>query len=648
MKVLRLLCLMLSLACAGSGTPRVPVPSVAPAEKAAPAVATVTVDGRVRSATNTPVEGAVVALVPAREDWNPDLAPPAARMRTGPDGRFHFADLLPGQYGLTVSATAHEAGFLMDVKLTASEAPRQLDVVLAPPTQVLRGSVKSESGKPLAGVWLLLGRYSDFLGDMLYVQTDASGAYEVALPVGGYGAAVHAEGFMPMGRSLEIAANKSVTVTDFTALALPETTPPSPEVVSWVKQSLVPLTSVEAGHGFADLQPLKPWLTEARIVALGEATHGTREFFQLKHRMLEFLATELGFTVFAIEASFGEALALNEYVLTGKGDPAKGLAGLYFWTWDTEEVLALIRWMRAYNADPRHARKLKFYGVDMQATAASSRAVLDFFAQVDPAFHQRLAGPMAPFLDPRQGPALRKVETGQVLAGLVADIEARLRQLPPRKASAKAQALVARHARVLGQFAETVVGQLSDDNLRDRAMAENARWILEHEGPEARMVLWAHNGHVAATGRDAVTPMGQHLREALGQQLYVFGFAFNQGAFQAVHVPSEPNEPRRGLTAHTLPPAEIGWLDGTLAQAQVSAFALDLRSLPRGGGAAEFFLQPRYTRNYGAVYSKAIQPRSIRAASAYDGLLFVDHTHAAVSTPTGRRQPPGQQAQGAP
>ncbi|MFY2562843.1 erythromycin esterase family protein [Corallococcus terminator] len=648
MKLLRLLWLVLPLACAGSGAPRVLSASAAPVDKVAPAVTTASVAGQVQSATHSPVAGAVVALIPASAAWNPDRSPPAARMRTGLDGRFHFDGLPPGEYGLTVSATGHEAAFLLDVKLAAGEAPRRLEVVLAPATHVMRGNVKVESGTPAAGAWLHVARYSDFEGDVLYVQTDARGDYEVALPVGGYGAAVILEGFITAGRALEITADRSVTDADFTLRTLPLESPPPPEVVSWVKQSLVPLTTVEAGHGFADLQPLKPWLSGARVVALGEATHGTREFFQLKHRLLEFLATELGFTVFAIEASFGQALALNEYVLTGKGDPAKGLAGLVFWTWDTEEVLALIRWMRAYNADPRHPRKLKFHGVDIQHTAASARALVAFFEKEDPAFHQRLLGPMAPFLEEVQGREMLQVETGKTLAGLVADIEARLRRLPTGRRAEKAHALVARHARVLGQFAEVIMARNSSDGLRDQAMAENARWILEHEGPEARMVLWAHNGHVATADHGGSLSMGQHLREALGSQMYVFGFAFNQGSFQAVYLPSEPNEPRRGVIPHTVPPAEIGWLDGTLAQAQVSAFALDLRSLPQGSSVSDFFVQPRYTRNYGAVFSKDIEPRAVRAAGAYDGLLFVDHTQAAIPTPTGRRLPPGQQAQGAP
>src|SRR5436305_4848388 len=120
-----------------------------------------------------------------------------------------------------------------------------------------------------------------------------------------------------------------------------ETLPDQPwNVLSWLRQHAIPLTTVKAGCGFADLQSLKPVIGGARLVALGEATHGTREFFQLKHRMLEFLVTEMGFNVFGIEATMPEAFDINQYVLTGKGDPVKALAALNFWTWDTEEVLA--------------------------------------------------------------------------------------------------------------------------------------------------------------------------------------------------------------------------------------------------------------------------------------------------------------------
>jgi erythromycin esterase len=104
--------------------------------------------------------------------------------------------------------------------------------------------------------------------------------------------------------------------------------PPSAAAVSWLRQRAIRFDTPEAGHGFADLQPLKALIGDARIVSLGEQTHGTREFFQMKHRLTEFLASEMGFTLFAIEANMPEAYKVNEYVLTGQGDPRELLQGM--------------------------------------------------------------------------------------------------------------------------------------------------------------------------------------------------------------------------------------------------------------------------------------------------------------------------------
>src|SRR6267143_5826196 len=78
-------------------------------------------------------------------------------------------------------------------------------------------------------------------------------------------------------------------------------------VEQWIRANAIPLKTVQAGNGFADMEPLTKIVGNARIVALGEATHGTREFFQLKHRMVEFLANQMGFTIFSIEANMPEA-----------------------------------------------------------------------------------------------------------------------------------------------------------------------------------------------------------------------------------------------------------------------------------------------------------------------------------------------------
>jgi hypothetical protein len=137
------------------------------------------------------------------------------------------------------------------------------------------------------------------------------------------------------------------------------------------------------------MQPLKKVIGNARIVSLGEATHGTREFFQLKHRMMEFLASEMGFTIFSIEANMPEAYRLNEYVLTGKGDPKRLLKGMYFWTWNTEEVLDMILWMREFNKSGKG--RVEFTGFDMQTPNVALGIVRDFVSKNDATFVDTLS-----------------------------------------------------------------------------------------------------------------------------------------------------------------------------------------------------------------------------------------------------------------
>jgi erythromycin esterase-like protein len=153
-------------------------------------------------------------------------------------------------------------------------------------------------------------------------------------------------------------------------------------LVEWMSANAIPFDTPLSCTGFDDLQPLKTVIGDARIVGLGEATHGTREHFQMKHRLVEFLAEEMGFTIFSIEASTPEAYRLNDYVLGGDGDPEQLIAGMYFWTWNTEEVLAMVEWMRSFNTSGRG--QIQFTGFDMQTPDVAADIVVQFLEKVDP------------------------------------------------------------------------------------------------------------------------------------------------------------------------------------------------------------------------------------------------------------------------
>ena len=260
------------------------------------------------------------------------------------------------------------------------------------------------------------------------------------------------------------------------------------EVVEWVRSNAIPLQTVEPRHGFLDMDPLRKVVGDAQIVALGEATHGSREFFQLKHRMLEFLVTNMGFRIFAIEANMPEASRLNDYVLTGHGDPAALLQDLGFWTWDTEEVLSMIRWMREFNESGRGP--VMFAGFDMQTPAVAERIVDEYVTKSDPEYESSVRAATIT-LDR----VTSKKDSGATAAALLEaadsmwnDIAAHLKSTRASTSTAEA-AWALQNAHIVRQSIELRAGRMS----RDRSMAENVKWILD-QNPDAKIVLWPHRG----------------------------------------------------------------------------------------------------------------------------------------------------------
>src|SRR5262249_5518051 len=180
------------------------------------------------------------------------------------------------------------------------------------------------------------------------------------------------------------------------------------------------------------------------------------------------------------------------------------------------------------------------------------------------------------------------------------------------------------NARVVLQCMQLKAGTVT----RDQSMAENVKWILDNN-PGEKIVLWAHNGHVSAASVGGFKPMGAALRKMFGAQMVVFGFAFNQGSFQAV-------EPNKGLHDFTVGPAPAGSLDATLAAAGIPLLALDLRGIPKGSPAATWLSEPHKTRSIGAVFSRdsAAQYLSeLNAPESFDVILFVEKTTAARKNP---------------
>ncbi|WP_144499691.1 erythromycin esterase family protein, partial [Bacillus sp. FDAARGOS_235] len=133
-------------------------------------------------------------------------------------------------------------------------------------------------------------------------------------------------------------------------------------IVKSIQSQANPLKTIDPSKPFEDLKPLKKMIGSAQYVALGENTHGSSEIFTMKFRLVKYLVTEMGFTNFTMEEDWGNGLKLNEYIQTGKGNPREFLNLLY----PTDEIIAMIEWMKDYNADPSNKKKIQFIGLDLK------------------------------------------------------------------------------------------------------------------------------------------------------------------------------------------------------------------------------------------------------------------------------------------
>ncbi len=423
--------------------------------------------------------------------------------------------------------------------------------------------------------------------------------------------------------------------------------------IDWVRQNALVLDTVEFVDGHEDLLPLLALFEGARIIALGEGTHGTREFFTVRLRLIEFLATELGFTAFAFEFPYGEGIEVNEYVQTGNGDPSEILARVYCPPWNHQEMLDLIEWMRTYNATPGRSQAISFHGIDIHdgSSVLLVDSVLRYIEAVDPSrvaefaqalecFRYRSMYHIAEFSD---ADGARRAS----LRWVVDEIAGRRSQYA---GSSPADYETALHeARVLLQRAEfyALMGEDPEaaTDLRDAYMAENLAWIEESVGPSGRIVVGAHNYHVgrfkdhvyvAGIETRTQTAMGWHLSERYGNEYVVLATTTRAGDVAIFPFPGSAvvdPESGRGLPQHEIvevPRLRYGAVVDLLRASEVSPCVLDLR-IEEVTSATDWLFEDRALLHFGTVFipssgtSYMIQEP---IAELFDLLLYIDRTTA--------------------
>ena len=410
----------------------------------------------------------------------------------------------------------------------------------------------------------------------------------------------------------------------------------------------------EAAHpligGPRDYDPLLDLVGDARFVLLGEATHGTHEFYRERAQISKRLIVERGFNAVAVEADWPDAYRVNTFV-RGLGEDTDGVDALSGfkrfpqWMWRNADVLDFAGWLREHNDEKPPEQKCGFYGLDLYSLHASIEAVLAYLKKVDPDAARRALAHYSCF--DRFG---RSTETYGWIAGLgVAPTceDAVVNELTAlrRKAMdylqrdgavaadayfcAEQNALIVRDAE---QYYRTMFRQQhSSWNLRDTHMLDSLVALTGHlskpSGP-AKVIVWAHNSHLGDARATQMSErgelnLGQLVRERFAKESVLIGFTTYRGtvtAASAWDAPPERKTLRRGLK---------GSYEKLFHETQQPRFWLEFGKHP---GIAAQLSRNALERAVGVIYRPETERGShyfnARLSKQFDAILHFDHTRA--------------------
>ena len=400
-----------------------------------------------------------------------------------------------------------------------------------------------------------------------------------------------------------------------------------------------------------DFDPLLDLIGNASLVLLGEASHGTHEFYRIRGEITKRLIREKGFRAVAVEADWPDAYRVNRYVRgrEGDGDATEALGGFARfpqWMWRNADVLDFIGWLRAHNDESEsESARVGFYGLDLYSLHASMRAVVDYLRVVDPDAAARAAGRYACFDHFGEDPQAYGYETSlglspsceQEVLGQLRELRASAAEYARRDGRVTADDLffAGQNARVAANaehyYREMFRSRIGSWNLRDRHMAETLealRGFLPTQGSPARVVVWAHNSHL---GDARATEMGGHgelnvgqlVRERHGSDAVLVGFTSYDGSVTATRDWDAPAERR------VVRPALAGSYEALLHEWVGGNAFFDLRT---PGETRNALAGARLERAIGVIYRPETERQShyfkARLPEQFDAVLHYDRTRA--------------------
>jgi erythromycin esterase len=394
-------------------------------------------------------------------------------------------------------------------------------------------------------------------------------------------------------------------------------------VVEQLRKYVYPLRTYEPDGGDTkDLIVLDKFISDSKVVALGEVTHGSSEIFKMKNRIIQYLAANNGFDIFSIEASMPESYKLNSYTIHGEGNPVGLIRGMHFWTWATYEVLNMVEWMRTFN---QTNQRILFTGFDMQFYEGAINELVEAY-NGDSEVKNKLS---------RLKTLLNRVKNRyqQNLPIVIYDNEMEeinsiilflQNSIIDSSWQASQKEWLLQNIVVIQQCLHMYCNTYGTINWRDKCMADNVIWIKE-QNPNSKLVLWAHDAHIMRS--DQFQSMGIHLARMLGKNYVTFGFAFFEGSYRAYG--------NNGNTSYEATQPHSGTLEHLLEQLKEPIFILELKKIRTENKELKSLLDQLDYRTLGAIAGPENEfgKYGVRITDELDYLIYIKTSSASTLLP---------------
>jgi protein-L-isoaspartate(D-aspartate) O-methyltransferase len=401
-----------------------------------------------------------------------------------------------------------------------------------------------------------------------------------------------------------------------------------------------------ATPGTADLAPLLHRIGDARVVLLGESTHGTAEFYRMRDRISRELIERKGFSFVAIEGDWPDAARIDHHVRNLRHPDPEWTAFARFptWMWRNQEMRGFVDWLHAHNSQA--SGPVAFHGLDLYSLYASIRSVLTYLDQVDPAtakVARHRYGCLTPWQsDPAtygHAALTERYETCErQVVSILTDLLGKRPMYVARDGERYFDAL--QNARLIANaeryYRIMYYGSRAAWNLRDRHMFDTLKSLLEFHGPASKAIVWAHNSHVGDSAATEMSLRGEfnigHLcRREFGDAVYSIGFGTNGGTVAAASDWDAPMEVK------TVRPGLAQSYERLMHDTTVARFLLPLRAAS-SPEALQGLSAPRLERAIGVIY----RPETERQSHYFDAVLprqfdefvWFDETHAVSALKT--------------